>query len=153
MCGIRTNKLPVAPYSIGFVYILPKSIAIIIYAIVFHQVRLSSKRVKSRNVTNITTACITLTFVKKNLIVMRNMLVILNILVCGGAPYLILMLWDFIPNGNPPKELYFISVNSLVSATAMMAIVTFFKDKRLRNRAYAWFVQSNSNARSLSVFE
>ena len=148
MCGIRTNKLSVAPYSIGFVYVLPKSIAIVIYAIVFHQVRLSSMRVKSRNVTNITTACITLTFVKKNLIIIRNMLIILNILICGGAPYLILMLWDFIPNGNPPKELYFISVNSLVSATAMMAIVTFFKDKRLRNRPCAWFLQSNSSASS-----
>ncbi|UJR20009.1 hypothetical protein I4U23_023143 [Adineta vaga] len=32
MCGIKTNKRTIAPYSIGLVYVLPKSIAIIVYA-------------------------------------------------------------------------------------------------------------------------
>ncbi|CAF1285082.1 unnamed protein product [Adineta steineri] len=103
MCRIKTNKLSIAPYSICIVYV---------FAGLF--------------------ACICLTFIRKNLIVMKNILIILNILMCGGTPYLILMIWDLIDNGSAPRQLYFLSVNSLVSATTLMIIVTFYKNKTVK---------------------
>ncbi|CAF1317414.1 unnamed protein product [Adineta steineri] len=122
MCRIKTNKLSIAPYSICIVYVFPRRIVIIVYARIFYQVHQSTHRARSNLIKIYTSACICLTFICKNLIVMKNILTILNILMCGETPYLILMIWDLIDSGSAPRQLYFLSVNSLVSATTLLAI-------------------------------
>ncbi|CAF4217765.1 unnamed protein product [Adineta steineri] len=97
-------------------------IVIIVYARIFYQVHQSTHRARSNLIKIYTSACICLTFICKNLIVMKNILTILNILMCGETPYLILMIWDLIDSGSAPRQLYFLSVNSLVSATTLLAI-------------------------------
>ncbi|CAF1136702.1 unnamed protein product [Adineta steineri] len=138
MCGIKTHKLPVASYSIILLYIFPKVFVLIVYGLILHQVCQSTHRVGSNRIIKITAACISLNFVRKNLIVLRNMLIILNFLICGGAPYLVLILWDLIENGMAPRELYFVSVNSVIVAIAMLPIFLFYKNKRVRNEAFKY---------------
>ncbi|CAF4016533.1 unnamed protein product [Adineta steineri] len=104
------------------VIVITGSIVIIVYALIFYKVRQSTHRVRSNLIKSYTSACICLTFIRKNLIVMKNILIILNILMCGETPYLILMIWDLTDNGSAPRQLYFLSVNSLVSATTLLAI-------------------------------
>ncbi|CAF1302801.1 unnamed protein product [Adineta steineri] len=122
MCGIKTNKLSIGPYYICIVYVFPRRIVIIVYSLIFYQVRQSTHRIWSNLIKSYTSACICLTFIRKNLIVMKNILIILNIPMCDETPYLILMIWDLTDNGSAPRQLYFLSVNSLVSATTLLAI-------------------------------
>ena len=139
MCGIKTNKLSVAPYSVIVVHAFPASVVVIVYGAILYQVRQSAHRVRSMVVRNSNAVCVTLASAQKSLKIMQNMLIMMNILMFGGAPYLILMLWDLIKRGTAPKELYFLSVNSLVLANTVMAIILFYKNKPVKTIALECF--------------
>ncbi|CAF4768029.1 unnamed protein product, partial [Rotaria sp. Silwood1] len=105
-------------------YIIPVNVAILIYGIILYHVRQSSRRVvnvastiTNRHICN----------VRREMKLVRNILIQLTILFCGGALCSVVVLWQVIgPEGiSPPEPLYLLRINSLTVFITVMLIVLF----------------------------
>jgi hypothetical protein len=70
---------------------------------------------------------------KREMKLMKNILILISILTCAGTPYLILILWHVIQKQQPPPEsFYLLIINSISFFTTLMMITLFWKNRDVK---------------------
>jgi hypothetical protein len=143
ICTVSPKVFKASMYAIVIIYIISLHIVEIAYSVILYHVRQSTRRVTAFvptvNTGNITNANKAAFNIKRDLKLIRNILIQTNILVLGGTPYLILVIWNAIQRQSPPESLYFLSINSIAICNVLMVIYTFFMNKNIRNTALKYF--------------
>lgn len=136
LCIPTTQIFSSAMYLIFSVFLLPLISMKIIYGIIFYHARQSTRRVvdfvaKTNTIT--ITSHITLPNFKREMILMRNMLILVVILTFGGTPYVIVVFWHFIQPEHLPESLYLLIINSITFFAALMMIALFYMNREVKN--------------------
>jgi hypothetical protein len=141
MCGITKDILSVSLYIIIISFLFPGSIVIIVYSIIVYQARQLTRRIIPIKNEGSISIPVSLPYAKRNSEMMKSILIILNILILGGIPYLILSFWNIIEYESVPKELYFLSINMLTLSSTTMMIVLFFMNKTVKDIAFKYILK------------
>ena len=135
---ITTKVFFTSIYSVIIAFIIPLNIVTIIYGIIFYHARQSTCRVIGF-ISNMTTITITtdtsILNVKREMKLMKNMLILLSLLICGGMPYLILVLWHVTLERPLPESFYLLSTSLILIFIALKMIDLFCVCKQAKNSA------------------
>lgn len=134
-CITTSTELISSIYGVITAYTVPLSIITIIYSVILQHARQSTRRVVNFDLNSITKMTIaknsTLT-VKRELKLMKNMMILLDSFTCSGTPYFILVLWPVVFKVSPPEPLYLLSLSIITITIDYMMVITFFMSKDVR---------------------
>jgi hypothetical protein len=135
MCTNTTKIFFTSLYSVVIDFVIPLNIVTVIYGIIFHYARQSTRRVVTfiSNTTKISTLN-----VKREMKLMKNMSLSLGLLTCGGTPYLILVLWHATQDQPPPEAFYLLSIMSILICSSLNMIALFYMSKDVKNSAVGY---------------
>lgn len=88
---------------------------------------------------------------KRELRLMRNMMIKLTSLLIAGTPYLVLILWPILFKTPPPEALYLISVNSLTIACQCKVIVTILITTDVRKCLFDYLKKFYRFVRTINI--
>ncbi|UJR32171.1 hypothetical protein I4U23_019637 [Adineta vaga] len=95
--------------SLSIAFLIPLTIVTSIYGIIFFHARQSTHRIRGFT-SNVTTMMMTsqpkLLKVKREIKLMKKILILVCLLLCGGTPYSILVLWHFLCTKSPPESVF-----------------------------------------------
>jgi len=134
LCTCTTKTTLTATYIIITAFIIPFNIVTIIYSLLICHAHKSTRRVRP-----IQSNIIVPPNIGREIILIRNMTILLFILLGGGIPYLILVIWNGIKINNPPEYLYLLIINSITICTALMMLLLFTLNKDLKKKTYNFF--------------
>ena len=115
LCTLTTKIVSTSMYVICIGFVTPFSMVIVIYAVIFNHARRSTRRITAfppPTITNRLIRNIPLPNFKREMTIMRNMLILISIFACGGIPFLILVLWH-VTEHRPPECLYLLIINCI----------------------------------------
>jgi hypothetical protein len=141
LCIPTTKTFYSSMYIVSTVFLIPFSTISIVYGIIFYHARQSTRRVvafASDRTNNATTNNSTVPNFKREMKLMRNISILVNILACGGTLYLILVLWHVTQRQPPPEPLDLISMTMIAVASAAKMVALFFMSKEIKNIAFAY---------------
>ena len=131
LCVFTTQRFATAIYGIIVGFVVPLSISLTIYFIIFLNVTRSSRRIA---VIITDTQRGPIFNVKRELRLIRNMVIVMGIFTGGGTPFLILVLWQGIqPLSPPPESLYLLIINAITLFVAAMMMTLFSMNKQVRD--------------------
>jgi hypothetical protein len=123
-------------YGIITTFIIPFNIVAIIYSTLVYRTHRSTRRVRASNSSVITNVYVP--NIGREMILIRNMSILLSILLGGGTPYLILVLWQAIKNQHPPESFYLLIINSISVCTTLMMFALFNLNKEVKKKTYEY---------------
>jgi hypothetical protein len=135
LCLPSTKIFSSAIYVISSVFLIPLTLIQIIYVIILYYAHQSTRRVVDFATKTNTVAIrgyIPLPNFKRELILMRNMLILVFILTSGGAPFAMLIFWHVAQPGQQPESLYLLSINSITFFIMLNTITSFFMSRDVR---------------------
>lgn len=133
LCTLNSRKPSASLYSIGGGFVLPVSICITIYGIIWRHTVRSSRRINAFGPNNATAHTPN---AKREMTIVRNMLMSLTVFVGGGTPLLILILWNAIqPNNHPPESLYLIGIDGTSLGVTLTVVMLFVLNQQMRRLA------------------
>ena len=137
ICVATTKIFFTAIFSVIIAFIIPLNIITIVYSIIFFYVRKSTRRVigfiSNTAIMTITTTSSILN-VRREMKLAKRMFIILTLLICGGTPYLILILWHAILIQHPPPEsFYLLSTNLIPIFISLKMIALFFMCRQVKH--------------------
>jgi hypothetical protein len=136
MC-IGTTKIFYSSMLIVTVaFLIPFSIVTILYAIIFYHAQQSTRRIvafANNRTTVVARKNCTIPNFKRELKLMRNILILVCILICGGIPYLILVLWHATQKQSPPTPFYLLAMIAISIVTAAKMVTLFCMNKEVKN--------------------
>lgn len=131
LCAFTTQNFPTAIYGIVVGFVIPLSISLMIYFIIFMKATRSTRRIAV--VATDAHRAFVLT-AKRELILVRNMLIVMGIFTGGGTPFLILVLWQGIQTSiSPPEPLYLLIINAITLFVAAMMVTLFNMNKPVKD--------------------
>lgn len=136
-CMLTTKTFSTSMFAIVLGFLAPLIIVIVIYAIIFHHARQSTRRVTgfaATTITNRSIQSILLPNFKREMTIMRNMLIQIGIFTCGGIPYFVLVLWN-LTQYRPPKAFYLLAITCISFSTSLEMITLLLMNKELRQYA------------------
>ena len=147
ICTTTTKVLSVALYAIFLSFVIPLNIIVIIYGIILYQVRQSTRRVTANNTIGSAVVRNSSQFAaRRNLKIMKKMLLLLNILMCGGTPYLILVIWNVIHSETSFTEFYYIAVHFLSLSGCIMMMIIFFTNSPIKKIISKYFRKNRTRS-------
>jgi len=76
---------------------------------------------------------------KREVTLMRNILILINILVVAGTPYLVLVIWQVIVRTpSPPEPSYMLALLFITVSFMIKMSVLFYMTKDVKNTAIAF---------------
>ncbi|CAF1501048.1 unnamed protein product [Rotaria sp. Silwood1] len=121
-------------YGITTAFVIPLSISMNIYGIIFYYARTSSQRI-APSTSNTMTAHIP--NARREMKLARNMLIIETLFTAAGTPLLILYLWQVMqPKSPPPESFYLLSLNSISLFITLMMVMLFYMNKDVKDIAF-----------------
>ncbi|CAF3948467.1 unnamed protein product [Rotaria sordida] len=142
LCTCTTKKIGTAMYGITTAFIIPFNIVTIIYTTLVCRARQSTRRIRvtQSTVTTVSTNInVNIPNIKREMILVRNMSILLSIILCGGTPYLILVLWQATTKYPPPESFYLLIINSISICTALMMFALFNLNKQAKKTTFECF--------------
>ena len=136
MCVGTTHRSSASLYCTVIAFLIPFGSIVIIYAIIIYRVRQSSRRVRSLATNPVdSTVMNTMPFlnVKREIKIMKNLMLLLSLAGCSGIPYLVLLIWNLGRWSRPPAFLYLLSINAMVFSVSAMMLIIFFINKGVQN--------------------
>ena len=128
-------------YAIISVYAIPCSIMASIYGIIFNRARQSTRRVvtfASQPTPTVVISHNAILNMKRELILMTNMMILVSFFTCSGMPYCLLIFWQIVFKTAPPEPLYLISINSITIGSGCMIVITFFMSKEVKKCCFQY---------------
>lgn len=122
-------------YVVVIGFVIPLNFITIIYAMIFYYVRQSTRRVfafRSNTIQNI--GNLSIFAVRRDMKLMRNMLILLGILITGGTPFLMLIIWQAISKEPPATHFYILSINFIPNCISINMVLLFFMSKEVKRR-------------------
>jgi len=141
ICVCTTKVFPSSMYIITIAFIVPFSIIIIIYSIIFYHARQSTRRVEASASDGRKNTIIHNSFkpnLKREMKLMKNIWIVVNIFACGGSLYLILVVWHATRKQPPPEPLYLLAIVSMTVFAAAKMIALFLLNKEVKNVAVGY---------------
>ncbi|CAF1218114.1 unnamed protein product [Adineta ricciae] len=143
---LNTTKVFLSSFlAVTIAYLIPLSIIIPIYGIIFLHAQKSTNRVTHLNTNPVlefsTTAAVIMTTpkiiipnYKRELKLMRNIIILIMILTTAGLPYLILVIWQVITKEIlPPEYLYLLALIIITGCFSIKMITIFSMNKEIKN--------------------
>lgn len=127
LCTCTTKKVSTAMYGITTAFLIPFTIVTIIYTTLIYRAHRSTRRVRVNRPSIISN-------IGREMTLIRNMSILLSILLCGGTPYLILVLWHMFVDENPPESFYLLIINSISICTTIMMLTLFNLNKDVKKK-------------------
>jgi hypothetical protein len=138
LCVPSTKIFFTSIFYVIIAFVIPLNIVTIIYTIIFYYVRQSTRRVIGF-ISNTTTMTITtnntILNVRREMKLMKNMSILISLLICGGTPYLILVLWHVILTQSPPESFHLLSTNFIPIFIALKMIALFCMCRKVKHSA------------------
>jgi hypothetical protein len=117
-------------------FLIPFSIVTILYGIIFYHARKSTRKIiafaNNRTTVVVRNNC-TIPNFKRELKLMRNILILVCILICGGISYLVLVLWHATQKQSSPKSFYLLAMITILIVTAIKMVTLFCMNKEVKN--------------------
>ena len=134
ICIPTTKVFFTSMFSVIIAFVIPLNIVTIIYAIIFYYARQSTRRIIgfSSHVRMVTTQT-AIVKVKREIRLMKKIFILLSLLLCGGTPYLILVLWHKISKQPPPESFYLLSTNFIPIFIALKMVTLFCMCKKMKH--------------------
>ncbi|UJR08424.1 hypothetical protein I4U23_012694 [Adineta vaga] len=139
LCTCSTKKSLSALYGIITAFVIPFHIVVVIYSKIICLSRQSARRIQPEQIATITkylTGINPKPNYRREMKLIRNTSILFSILLGGGMPYLILVLWHMMNIGTPFPSLYLLTINSISICTAMMMIKLFYLSKEVKKITY-----------------
>ena len=139
LCLCSTKVFSSSIFVATNAYIIPLSIAIIVYGRILYTVRESTRRITAFTAANnnplSTTNQLPRINIRREMKLMKNILVVVSILLCAGAPYLTVLLWNVASLGQPPAPLYLLIMLLITVACVFKMIIIFNMNNDIKNVA------------------
>lgn len=133
LCVLTSKNFPISIYAISIAFVIPLNSSMVIYNVIFHHARRSSRRI-APSTSN--TPVNHMPNARREMKLAQNMIMIETLYVGAGAPLLILIFWHVIqPGSAPPESLYLLSFNSISLFATLMVIMLFSTNKQVRETA------------------
>ena len=131
LCLFTTKNVNSGLYMLVVGFLVPLSIASIIYIAIFTKARRSSQRV---GVQGSDTNSLQLMQMKRELILARNLIILMGIFMASGVPLLIVVIWQSTRSSiSPPAFVYLPMINTITIFVSIMMITLFTMQKTVRN--------------------
>ncbi|CAF3679621.1 unnamed protein product [Rotaria sp. Silwood1] len=131
LCLLTSKIFSLSMYAITIGFVIPLNSSIMIYSIIFHHARRSSRRIVPAISNTITTY---IPNARREMKLAQNMIMIETFYAAAGIPLLVLILWQGIQPKNPPPEpLYLLRMNSISLFGTIMMIMLFCTNKKVKD--------------------
>jgi hypothetical protein len=140
-CVVTPKIVSISLYVVTIVFIIPINVVTIVYGLILHRARQSTRRIALvRPDVIIITAQpnVHLPNGKRELKLIQNMLVQSGLISLGGILYLILVLWNAAKQDSAPEAFYLLAVNGIVIFNGFMMIALFLMNKQVRKIALSY---------------
>jgi len=139
-CVISSKRYPVALYICTVSSFISFSIIATVYILILIHVHRSTRRVLAFNRTMIN-ARNNISNNKREIKLMKKMIIQTGILISGGPVFLFLIAWHATQKQPPPESLYLIGFNLMTVLVSAITIVQFIMSKQLKQFAILIFKQ------------
>lgn len=125
-CIGTTQKPAASLYCATMALLVPVNVMLVVYSIIFHRIRQSTRRVRALNVqtkTNVLVDPVSPLNAKRELKVMKTMMIIVALMGCSGILYVLLVLWNLSAWSSPPEWLYLLSINAMAMGVTILTVM------------------------------
>jgi len=141
ICVVTPKIVSISMYVVAIIFLIPLNVVTIVYGLILHRVRQSSRRialVKPDVIIITAQPNVHLPNGKRELKLIQNMLVQSGLISLGGILYLILVIWNAAKQDSAPEPLYLSAVNCIVIFNGFMMIALFLMNKQVRKIALSY---------------
>lgn len=142
LCTLSTTTLSSSLLGATTAYVIPITTAILIYTIILSYIRKSTRRIIAHTAANHTLLITRYTQppnLKREMKLLKNILLLVAIMACAGLPYMILIFWHAVRSHvevpPPPPSLYLLIMLTITVAFAIKVIIMFYVTKDIRRVA------------------
>ncbi|CAF3423718.1 unnamed protein product [Rotaria socialis] len=136
LCILTSKTISTFIYGIVIEFMVPLSISFVIYGIIFQGVHKSPRRIF---VSTSETGTSQMPSARREIKIIKNMIMLEGIFGAGGTLFLTLVLWHILlPSSSPSEALYFLSINSMSLSIGLMMIAIFALNKQVKNIALGY---------------
>jgi hypothetical protein len=128
-------------YVVPIVFLIPLNVVTIIYGLILHRVRQSSRRIALvRPDVIIITAQpnVHLPNGKREVKLIKNLSTQSGLISLGGILYLILVFWNATKQDSAPEPIYLLTFNSRIICNVFMMIALFLMNKQVKKIALSY---------------
>ena len=129
LCLTTTKVFRASIHSISIAYLIPLTIIIMLYGGIVYRVRQSARRVLTLTTSDRATGAniaVTNTMtpnLRREMKLMRNIIILISILLFAGLPYLMMVLWHAFAKQPPPEPLYLLCLVNITLFFVVKMIV------------------------------
>ncbi|CAF2706773.1 unnamed protein product [Rotaria sp. Silwood2] len=139
-CVVTPKIVSLSMYTLLIIFIIPLNVVTVFGGVIVYYVRKSSRRIAAiaSNVTeNAAPAPVPVVrfYRKRELKLVKNLMIQSTIISCGGILYLILVIWHATQKQSPPESFYLLALNLITIFTAFMMIALFLLNKQVKEVA------------------
>ena len=147
LCTITTKVFSSSMWAVSIAYLIPVSTVTIVYGIIFYYTKQSSRRVIRHTImgplvviSEIQRRSCNVPNSKRELKLMKNIVILIGIMTCAGIPYLILIIWNLLDvEISPPESFYLISMIIISIVCSIKMVILFFMNKDTKNVTIQYF--------------
>jgi hypothetical protein len=140
ICLLTSKKFSTAMYSVVTTFVIPFVIIAIAYSKILYTIYQSKQRVQPI-VPNILPDANLKINRNREMKLAQNMIITLGCFMCGGIPFLTLMMWQVIVSDPPPDVLFLLSFISMSVFSSVMMFCVFYLNDRVRKIVSIYFCQ------------
>lgn len=133
---LGSTQTPVSSLcSVIVALFVPVSIMLIAYIIIFSHIRQSTRRVQAFTIPNTLHTTMKTTpplNAKREIKVMKNMMLIIFLMFCSGSLYLLLLIWNLAGWPSPPASLYLINLDLMAVGVTMLTVLNVWMNKEVK---------------------
>jgi len=145
-CVVSPKIVSVSMYVVVIVFIIPLNIVTIIYGVIIHHVRQSTRRIATGALNVILSTAQGKSpgpNGKRELKTMQNMTVQTTIISFGGILYLILVIWHATQQQSPPESFYLLALELISIFTVFMMIALFLMNKTVKRIVFGYIFRNS----------
>ena len=134
-CVATTKKPITAVFFVLIALMVPVTAMLTIYGVIFSRIRQSTLRVQAFTISqtmNKIHNLISPLNIKRELAVMKSMIIIICLMFCGGILYLLLLVWNLIDLLAPPESLYLLGLNICATNITVLTVITVYQTKEVK---------------------
>ena len=134
VCAVPSRTLSVASFCIVTIYLIPLSVVILVYVLILLHVRRSTRRLHPNVVQRQT-----IFQAKRELSLIRRLVLQVSSFAAGGLLYLFNMLWQAVTSLPLPRPIFLIALHLITLSLFTSSLVQLGINKHLRDRTRRYF--------------
>ncbi|CAF1635015.1 unnamed protein product, partial [Rotaria sp. Silwood1] len=123
LCMPTTKTFSTSIYAIFVGFVVPLSLSIVIYSIIWYRALQSSRRIA---IAALEAPNVDIPNARREMKLARNMVITVGLFAGGGTPFLTLVLWHRINPKNPPPESFYLLIHNDITFFVTLITITLF---------------------------